>query len=150
MKKVSTAKTCVNYTKIAMNEKRKLKERIVAIHRIESERTLYKLATRAKSCVIRLQALNGINKKRYLENIAKYDENATVRVNAVKKISDNALLYSIAIKDKSKTVASLAISKITSEYYLKKIIKRGSWYYEPKGIDPYLVKQAKKRLDELF
>ena len=103
MKKVSTAKTCVNYTKIAMNEKRKLKERIVAIHRIENERTLYKLATRDKLCMIRLEAVKVISKERYLKNIAKYDENATVRLNAVKKISDNAILYSIAIKDKSKT-----------------------------------------------
>lgn len=89
------------YIKIALDNKRKQKERIIAIHQIQNQRVLYKIAIHEDNAKIRLEAVKEITNDNYLKSIARYDGKMQIRIAAVERIKDSYLLYKIA-KSKKK------------------------------------------------
>jgi len=111
-----------NYSKIALDNKRKPKDRIIAIHRIKNERVLYKIAMRDSNPSIRLEAVKEITKDSYLKSIARYDEKMQVRIAAVQRIKSQYLLYKIVKSKKyDGAIRSLAKRLQKDPLYIQKL-----------------------------
>lgn len=111
------------FVTIALDVKRKPKERIIAINRIDNQRVLNKIATHDNDAKIRFEAVKRITKERYLKSIARYDEKMHIKIAAVERIKDSYLLYQIA-KDHKKydsAVRKRAFELQTNATYIKEL-----------------------------
>lgn len=112
------------YIKIALNTKRKAKERIIAIHQIKEQRVLFKIVMRDDNPIIRMEAVKEITNDKYLRIIAKYDEKVYIRIAAIARIKSSYILYKIAKSNKyDYVVRRQAIERQRNPEYIEKLLK---------------------------